>query len=298
MKQDRVIALGFFDGVHLGHSALLQTARQEADRRGCIAAVLTFSNHPDKLVFGRETPLINTVDEREQLMTELYAIDQVLSIPFDRALMQMPWEVFVEDLLVATLGCVHVVCGHDFTFGHRGAGTPERLREKCAELGLGCHVIDQVVDHGTPISSTRIRLLLQQGQVEEANRLLGHPHFLTGTVEPGKQLGRQMGIPTANLRLAAGVMAPAFGVYAGQVRLADGSRHPAVLNVGICPTIGLDTGITVEPWLLDFSGDLYGQTVQVEFCKFLRPEQRFDTLEDLREAILKDAAATRTYFQI
>ena len=297
MKQDRVIALGFFDGVHRGHAALLTKARQTADRLDCQAAVLTFSNHPDELVFGRPTPLINTLADRERLMTGLYHIDQVLSIPFDRNLMQTPWESFVEELLVRRLHAVHVVCGHDFTFGYRGEGNPVRLREKCAALGIGCDVIDPVVCHAVTVSSTHIRQLLQQGNLEEANYLLGHSHFLTGRVRHGKQLGRKLGFPTANLFLPEGVLAPAYGVYATQIHLEDGSTHMAVTNVGVRPTVQDGMDVTIEPWLLDYQGDLYGREIRVEFCKFLRPERKFDSLETLRDEILRNAEQTRAYFQ-
>lgn len=296
MTQDRVIALGFFDGVHRGHAALLTKARQTADRLGCCAAVLTFSNHPDELVFGCKTPLINSLEDRRELMTRKFGIQEVVSIPFDRALMQTPWEEFVDKLLVEQLHAVHVVCGHDFTFGNRGEGTPQRLKEKCTRLGIGCDVIEKVVCHHVTVSSTYIRQLLQKGDVAEANALLGHRHFFTGTVVPGKRLGRSLGIPTANLRLPDGILAPAFGVYAAEVLLEDGRRFPAVTNVGVCPTVEQDTGVTVEPWLLDFDGDLYGQTIRVEFCQFLRPERKFGTLEELRREILRNAQQTRDYF--
>lgn len=296
MKQQRVIALGFFDGVHLGHGALLRQARLRADALGIPAAALTFDAHPDTVVFGQPVALINTLADRRRLMTEVYAMDHVILAHFDRDMAAMPWEDFVEDYLVRRLGAAHVVCGHDFSFGHRGQGTPDRLREKCAALGVGCDVIEQVSCHGAVISSTRIRTLLQQGNLDEANCLLGHRHFLTGTVCPGKQLGRQMGIPTANVPLPEGVVAPAFGVYATQVQLSDGSRHMAVTNVGVCPTVQSSTQVTVEPWLLDFSGDLYGRKVRIEFCSYLRPERKFPSLDDLQAEIRRNAQQTRNWF--
>ena len=296
MEHNRVIALGFFDGVHRGHGALLQKARQRAGALSCRAAALTFDAHPDTVVFGQPVELINTMEDRKYLMTQLYGLDEVLVAHFDRAMASMPWETFVEDVLIRQLGARHVVCGHDFSFGHRGQGTPERLREKCAALGVGCDVIEQVSCHGAVISSTRIRALLQQGDLDEANCLLGHRHFLTGTVCPGKQLGRQMGIPTANVPLPDGVMAPAFGVYATEVQLSDGSRHMAVTNVGVCPTVQSSTRVTVEPWLLDFSGDLYGRKVRIEFCSYLRPERKFPSLDDLQAEIRRNARQTRDWF--
>lgn len=297
MKQDRVIALGFFDGVHIGHAALLNRAREMAVQLDCHSAALTFDNHPDELVFGRPTPLINTLPDRRRMMARNFQLDEILSIPFDRTLMETPWETFVTELLARRLRAVHVVCGHDFTFGFRGEGNPRKLQAKCAELGVGCDVIPKVEYQGVTVSSTLIRKLLQEGNVEEANALLGHRHFITGTVVYGKQMGRQMGIPTANLRLPEGILCPAKGVYVTEVVLEDGRRYCAVTNVGRCPTTEIETGTTIESWLLDFRGDLYHQNIRVEFCTFLRPEQKFESMEILREEILRNAEQTREYFR-
>ena len=268
-----------------------------ADQLDCYSAVLTFNNHPDELVFGRPTPLINTLADRRRIMARDFLLDQILSIPFDRTLMETPWEVFVEELLVRRLRAVRLVCGHDFTFGYRGEGNPQRLQEKCAQLGIGCDVIEKVVYNGVTVSSTRIRQLLQEGRVEEANELLGHRHFIVGEVVYGKQMGRQMGIPTANLRLPEGILCPALGVYATEVVLEDGRKFQAVTNVGVCPTMEIDTGVTIEPWLLGFRGDLYHQHIRVEFCKFLRPERKFDSVEELQAEIFRNAEQTKEYFR-
>ena len=297
MKHGRVIALGFFDGVHTGHRVLMAKARMVARELGCKAAVLTFDNHPDELVFGTKTPLINTLEDRHWLLTKRNNMDEVISIPFDRALMQMPWEEFVDELLVKRYQAVHVVCGHDFSFGYRGMGKPDKLRAKCAALGIGCDVVEPVLLHDFVVSSSEIRTLLRDGNVEEANYLLSHNHFITGTVVKGKQLGRRLGTPTANIRLPKGILTPAFGVYASEVVLEDGRRFMAVTNVGTCPTVDVDTGVTVEPWLLDFEGDLYGQSIRVEFCRFLRHERKFPSLDALKKEILHNELETREYFK-
>lgn len=293
----RVIALGFFDGVHLGHGALLRRARERADQLGCLASVMTFDQHPDQVVFGQPTPLLSTVDDRTWLMTRLYGMDEVLVAHFDRAMMELPWETFVEELLVRQREAVHVVCGSDFTFGHRGAGTSRRLREKCRELGIGCDIVEKISMDGDIISSTRIRGLLREGRMEEGCRLLGHPHLLSGTVISGKRLGRTLGIPTANLELPGELLVPALGVYAAQVVLPDGSRAMAVTNVGVAPTVEGDHSLRVEPWILDFAGDLYGKPIRVELFRFLRPERRFDSLDALKAEIDHNAVQTRQYFE-
>ena len=293
----RVIALGFFDGVHLGHGALLRRCRQRADELGCSAAALTFDPHPQTFIAGKAMPLINTLDDRIRLMTELYGMDEVPVLSFDEAVMHMPWQRFAEEILVDTFEAVHVVCGHDYTFGSKGLGTAQVLREFCETRSIGCDIIEKVEAEGGVISSTRIRSLLQAGDVETANRLLGHRHFLTATVCHGKQLGRKLGFPTANLPLPEGLLELPHGVYAAETVLPDGSRHRAVVNIGLRPTVEQTDRVNAECWLPDFDGDLYDTELQVEFCKFLRPEQKFDSVDDLRAAIAHDGEAVRAYFE-
>jgi len=187
------------------------------------------------------------------------------------------------------------VAGHDFRFGKGGAGTPERLEGLCRELGLDCDVVGQVKLEGVVISSTYIRGLIQAGEMERAVRFLGHPHVLSGPVVHGKALGRSIGIPTANLTVPPEVLTPAFGVYATKVWVGEHSRL-AVTNVGVRPTVDDGGGVSVEPWLLDFDGDLYGRSIRVEFFRRLRGERKFAALEELRAAILENADQTRTYF--
>ena len=297
MKHDRVIALGFFDGVHLGHAALLRLTRRRADELGIPAAVLTFDTHPDTLVYHQPVPLINTLEDRKYLMEEKFSMDEVILAHFDRAMMEMPWEAFVEDYLLGELGAKHVVCGHDFSFGYRGQGTPDKLRRLCAQRGVGVNVVDKVSLGGITVSSTHIRQLIRQGDMEAAAQMLGHRHFLSGEVLHGKELGCRLGFPTANLALPEGLIAPAYGVYATLVTLPDGSAHPAVTNVGVRPTVHDQLGRLVEAWILDCTAELYGEKIRVEFFTRLRGEKKFDSLEALREEVLRNADETRAYFQ-
>ncbi len=293
----RVIALGFFDGVHLGHAALLKTAVKRAAELDAVPAALTFDRHPDEVILsGSRTPLINSAADREGLMRRLYGVEEVLFARFDRALMRMDWRDFVTGYLARERGAVHLVAGHDFRFGYRGEGTPQRLKALCAELGLGCDIVPRVELDGVTVSSTYIRSLIAQGEVEEAARFLGHPHVLSGPVIHGRGLGHQMGTPTANLALPEGVLSPAFGVYACRAVLPDGTVRPAVTNVGVRPTVSDAHTVSVEPWILDFGGDLYGRTIRLEFHRQLRPERKFASVEELRAAILQNAAQTRAYF--
>ena len=291
--RERVIALGFFDGVHLGHGALLRRAVEEAKKRGCESAVFTFDRPPKEVITGVPCPLINSPEDRAALVKRLYGIDEMLMVPFDDEMRTTPWDRFVTDILVGRYGAVHLVAGHDHHFGHRNQGSPELLKEKCAELGLGCDIIPAVTLDGVTVSSTHIRKLLEEGDVETARAFLGHPHVLTQTVGHGRQLGRTIGIPTANLVAPPHVLLPKRGVYAAKITLPDGRAFGGVTNVGVRPTVNNGQDVTVEPWILDFDGDLYGQAIRVEFYRRLRDERKFESLDALRSQIETDAGKTR-----
>ena len=291
--RERVIALGFFDGVHLGHGALLRRAAEEAKKRGCESAVFTFDRPPKEVITGIPCPLINSPEDRAELVRRLYGIDEMIMVPFDDEMRTTPWDRFVTDILVGRYGAVHLVAGHDHHFGHRNQGSPELLKEKCAELGLGCDIIPAVTLDGVTVSSTHIRKLLEEGDVETARAFLGHPHVLTQTVGHGRQLGRTIGIPTANLVAPPHVLLPKRGVYAAKITLPDGRAFGGVTNVGVRPTVNNGQDVTVEPWILDFDGDLYGQAIRVEFFRRLRDERKFDSLAALKSQIETDAVKTR-----
>ena len=291
--RERVIALGFFDGVHLGHGALLRRAAEEARKRGCESAVFTFDRPPKEVITGIPCPLINSPEDRAELVKRLYGIDEMIMVPFDDEMRTTPWDRFVTDILVGRYGAVHLVAGHDHHFGHRNQGSPELLKEKCAELGLGCDIIPAVTLNGVTVSSTHIRKLLEEGDVETARAFLGHPHVLTQTVGHGRQLGRTIGIPTANLVAPPHVLLPKRGVYAAKITLPDGRAFGGVTNVGVRPTVNNGQDVTVEPWILDFDGDLYGQAIRVEFFRRLRDERKFESLDALRSQIETDAGKTR-----
>ena len=294
--KERVIALGFFDGVHLGHAALLQRTVEEARLRGVTPAVFTFAQPPKEVVTGIPCPLINSPDDRRELVRRLYGIQDVIMVPFDREMMTTSWEDFVTEILVGRYHAVHLVAGHDHHFGHKNQGSPELLMQKCAELGLGCDIIPAVEIAGTTVSSTYIRRLVELGQVERAAQFLGHPHVLTQVVRHGRRIGHTIGIPTVNLTAPPKVLVPSYGVYATRVFLPDGSSYMGVTNVGIRPTVANGNDVTVETWLLDFEGDLYGQTLRVEFFHHIRDEVRFDSLDALKAQITADAETTRRFF--
>ena len=294
--KERVIALGFFDGVHLGHAALLRRTAEEAAARGVTPAVFTFDRVPKEVLTGIPCPLINSPEDRADLVRRLYGIRDVIMVPFDDEMRTTSWEDFVTKILVERYHAVHLVAGHDHHFGHNNQGSPELLVQKCAELGLGCDIIPKVEIGGITVSSTYIRRLVELGQIERANRFLGHPHTLTQVVRHGRRIGRTIGIPTVNLTAPPHVLVPSHGVYATRVVLPDGASYPAVTNVGTRPTVNNGTDVTVEAWLLDFDGDLYGQTVRVEFYHHIRDEIRFDSLDALKAEITRNAETTRQYF--
>lgn len=295
--KEKVIALGFFDGVHLGHAALLRRTVEEAARRGVTPAVFTFDRPPKEVLTGTPCPLINSPEDRKDLVRRLFGIREVLMVPFDHEMMTTPWDDFVTRILVGRYHAVHLVAGHDHHFGHKNQGSPELLMEKCRELGLGCDIIPKVEVGGITVSSTYIRRLVEMGQIERANRFLGHPHVLTGTVRHGRGLGSSRLFPTANLIIPPHVLVPSHGVYVTRATLEDGTSYAAVTNVGTRPTVNSGSDITVEACLLDFEGDLYGKTLRVEFFRHLRDEIRFDSLDALKAQIAADADTTRAYFQ-
>jgi riboflavin kinase/FMN adenylyltransferase len=293
MKEKTIYALGFFDGVHLGHGALLQECRRMADKHCCKAAAVTFSSHPDTLVLVKTPPLINTIEDRVRLL-KAAGMDDVIVLPFDRQMQTMPWQEFLS-LLVEHYGATGLVCGHDFRFGNRGEGNALLLQNYCEANGMPWAVVPEQTLEGMTISSTHIRSLLERGQMEEAERFLGHPHMLTGEVVSGRKLGRTLGVPTANISIPEGVVQLPFGVYACKA-ITEGTEYLAVTNIGNRPTVG-GHRITVEPWLLDFEGDLYGKALTLSFYCFLRPEQKFPSLDALKEEIQKNAAQTRKFFE-
>ena len=292
-----VIALGFFDGVHLGHGALLRRAVEAARERNATPVVFTFDRPPKEVVTGKTVYLINSAAERRELARRLYGIEEVILAPFDEQMMKCTWDRFVTELLVKEHGAVHLVAGHDHRFGYKNEGTPELLKAKCAELGIGCDIIPAVEVEGVTVSSTHIRKLLETGEVEEAAKFLGHRHCLTQTVQHGFRLGRTIGVPTVNLAVPHNILTPAFGVYVTRVYLPDGRNFAGVTNVGTRPTVSDSDAVSVETFLLDFDGDLYDQEIRVEFCRRLRGEKKFDSLEDLRQEIQRNAQQTREYFQ-
>jgi len=301
IQKKRVIALGYFDGIHLGHAALMRRIIDIGDETGLIPSVITFDSHPKSLVDGKFIPLVNSPEDRAGLLRRVFGIDDIIFLHFDRNTVAMTWSKFI-DHLVNEFGARHLVAGNDFKFGFEAEGSSDLLLSKCGEAGIGCDIIPNVKLDDIVVSSTHIRELLLDGDMERANAFLGHPHVLTDIVRYGYKLGRTLDAPTINMRFAPGVLVPAFGVYATKVYLddktaPDGSTgHIGVTNIGIRPTVDDSKNVTAETHILNFQRNLYGHQIRIEFYKRLRPEVRFDNVDDLKAQIQKDCEAASEYF--
>jgi riboflavin kinase/FMN adenylyltransferase len=294
-----VVTIGAYDGVHLGHQAVLRLVRELADARGFEAALVTFDRHPAEVVRPDSAPrLLTTLEQRLELLDATGDLDLCWVLTFDEARSKEAAEDFVREVLVDGIGARLVVVGADFHFGHRRGGNVPLLERMGAELGfevLGLGLVAVEGDSsGAPYSSTRIRELLAKGDVAEATRLLGRPHEVRGVVERGDQRGAEhLGMPTANLTVPERICLPADGVYAGTFVAEDGVERPAAISVGTRPTFYENGDVLVEAYVLDFDGDLYGQQVKVRFREWVRGQERFDSTGALIEQMNADVEATR-----
>jgi riboflavin kinase/FMN adenylyltransferase len=287
-----VVAVGVFDGVHRGHQRILARAREEAARADVRSAVVTFEPHPDA-VLGKVLPQppLTAVGEKQELLRAA-GVDHVEILHFDRALAALTPEEFVRRHLLDALGMIRLVAGEDFALGAGRKGTLEYLRALGGRWGFAVDGVPLLLDPDGPVSSSRVRAFLAEGGVEDAARLLGRPYCIEAQVVPGQGLGRDLGFPTANLELLEHQAIPADGVYAVWVTLPDGARRAGAMSIGVRPTLG-DVPHAIEVFLLDFTGELVGQSLVVDFVTWLRDERRFAGLEALRQAIADDVRQAR-----
>ena len=293
MKNNKkIFALGFFDGVHRGHQVLMKECIRLAKENNCGTAAITFDRHPSSIYNPDPPKLISTNADREILLRS-YGMEEVYLLPVNEHFMSTHWRHFLEYMI--RRGAVGFVCGDDFHFGYKGIGNTDRLQKFCQERGLACFIVQEQAIDGLRISSTHIRKLISEGRMDDASEFLGHPHLLSGIVVPGRKLGRTIGVPTANFLIPSGVIVPKWGVYSCLCTL-QGKTYAAVTNIGNRPTVG-GHQLRAETWIMGFEGDLYGQTITLEVYEYLRPEQKFESLEDLKVQILKDAGRARRLLQ-
>ena len=284
------VAIGTFDGIHVGHQALIRSAVVSARSCRVRAVVLTFDRHPlETLDASRAPKMITTAAQKARLIGEL-GTDMLVEAPFDDRMRQMEAERFVADVLVGQLRAVLVHVGEGFRFGNGRRGTADLLVSLGRPLGLSVRVLPAVYVAGAPASSSRVRSMLEAGDVEGAALVLGRAFELTGTVVRGDQIGRQLGYPTANIECDRRQATPADGVYATRVVIRDRS-YPGACSIGTRPTLG-GVGRVIEVHLVGFDGDLYGQAITARFIRRLRGQERYASLDDLTAQIAEDVRAT------
>ncbi|HEY4280514.1 MAG TPA: bifunctional riboflavin kinase/FAD synthetase [Conexibacter sp.] len=277
----RRVAVGEFDGVHVGHRTVIAGSD----------TVVTFEPHPLAVLHPDKAPqLLTSLAVKAELIAGL-GVRELVVIPFDAAFAAQSAQAFIDDVLVGRLGATHVSVGDNFRFGHGARGDTELLR---ADGRFELRVVGLVDLEHEVISSSRVRALVQAGSVEEANRYLGAPFRMRGEVGHGERRGRELGFPTANLEPDPALVCPGNGVYATRVTIADGGgTYCAATNVGTRPTFRSELGVLVEPYLIDFSGDLYGRTIEVEFLTRLRGEEKFESVDALIDQMHRDVATAR-----
>ena len=287
MRKGFALTIGFFDGVHQGHRYLLQQLEELATANGLSAAAVTFDRHPRTVVQPNFVPsLLTTQEEKLDLLSKAFS-GKIIVLPFTQELSEMTAKEFMQNILRDKLNAELLLMGYNHRFGH-GGGNPEDYVTWGHETGIKVCLAKALA--GEKVSSSRIRNLISLGDVKKANNLLGYPYFLTGEVTEGKQIGRQIGFPTANLTLPEQKLMPACGVYAVWVTMPDHSKRGGMLCIGHRPTVEQNGEISVEVHIFDFNGNLYGTSISIDFIEKLRDERHFDSLEELQKQLMLDAA--------
>lgn len=280
-----VVALGCFDGVHKGHAEVIRSARKVADIRGLPLCVFTFEAPPRNYFLPSSVPLITDAAEKLRILEEM-GIDVALCLPLQEEIFSITAEDFISNILAGRLRAVHAVCGFNYTFGARGAGNATLLQEYGARFGIGVTTVPEFKLEGAFVSSSAVREAVTRGDVETAQKYLGRPFFLRAVVVNGQHLARKLGFPTVNITPKEGLLLPKNGVYLTKVRF-DGTEKYGITNVGVRPTVNTRL-LCAETHIFDFDKDLYGKEIKVEFIKFIRPEQKFPSVEAMAEQIRRD----------
>ena len=283
------VALGFFDGVHLGHRAVIERAA-ECKKAGLCPIVFTFSTSPKGVISGEEPGMLQTARQKRDMIESLGA-EKLILADFNR-IRELSADEFVGEILVKRLNAKQVFCGFNYHFGKGGRGTGDDLIRLCRNFGVQARVIEPVLADGQLVSSTLIRSLIKQGRIKEANRLLGYDFGIKTPVIHGNHIGKGLGFPTINQQAEAGVILPRFGVYASVVTIGGVCTY-GVTNVGVKPTIG-EYAPLYETWMPEYAGgDLYGKTAHIRLKEFIRPEQKFNSLDELKQTVLRNGKQAR-----
>lgn len=295
--QRAVVTIGAYDGVHLGHRAVIRQVRERAAALGALSVVVTFDRHPASVVRPEAAPRLLTTPEQKIELLSQTGVDAVVVVPFSAEQAKETPVDFVTRVLVDTLRTKAVIIGSDFHFGHMRQGNVTLLREMGERHDFTCEpivLVPRADGVNEPVSSTAIRRALAGGEIDSATRMLGRAHEVRGVVIEGDQRGRTIGFPTANVNIPAGMCLPSDGVYAGIYRRPDGSEHSCAINLGRRPTFYANQDYSLlEAYLLDFTGDLYGEEAAVQFVAFLRSEKQFGGLDELKEQLVKDIESAR-----
>lgn len=284
-KSDKtVVALGNFDGLHRAHMTIIGNCVAEAKARGVKSAVLLFFEHPQNIIAPKSVKLILDSYNKTKILEDA-GIENVYIHHFDRDFMMLSPEEFIE-FLISIANPVALCVGYDYRFGYRAEGDTETLKELCHQRGIDVIVTDEVKEGDVPVKSTAIRQFLKNGEIEKANAMLGRNFTLRGEVREGLQNGRKIGFPTANVGVGENIVLPLDGVYMGYTNV-EGKKYKSLINVGNNPTVN-GKEVTVESHILDFNGDIYGKVIEVEFCRRLRGEIKFESLEALKKQIQRD----------
>ncbi len=286
------VALGYFDGIHLGHKAVLGKALEKAEEKGLTPVVMLFDIHPRKLLTGKVPPMLLS-EERKRLLLKKMGFE-VFDFDFRKAMNYSP-EEFEERVLLTELNAKVVVCGYDYHYGKGGKGSPETLMNELTPKNIEVYSLSPVYLGMETVSSTKIRHLINDGEIEKANSMLGDYFTYDFTVERGDGIGHKMGFPTINQFFPEDFIIPKYGVYASRVRL-DGKYYSAVTNVGIRPTVSGES-LRSETCIFDFEGDLYGRNVEVSLLKFIREEKKFASLSELKESVSKDILKAKDIYK-
>lgn len=292
LNNDSVVALGCFDGVHIGHSQIISKTVNEARKKSLTSVVWSFQAPPKNVLSGQNPQgLLTTSDEKKAIMRSL-GVEAFICAPFDEKIAKLSPRSFFEDILIDRLNAKHIFCGFNYKFGYKGSGDSALLQSFCDEFGVELTVVDEIKLDGITVSSSAIRAYLTNGELDEVLKMLGRPFTLCGKVIDGQHLGRTLGFPTVNQNIPKDKLIVKNGVYLTRVKLGKSVKY-GITNIGMRPTVNGALPIC-ETHILDFNGNLYGKRISVEFLKFIRPEKKFDSLDELAAQVKRDIAYAKT----